>query len=35
VIVGDDYQDLVDAPRDVESDRAITVCVPTVDVEGS
>ena len=33
VIVGDDYKDLVkDAPNDIESDRAITVCVPTVDV---
>ncbi len=33
VIVGDDYKDLVkDAPRDIDSDRPITVCVPTVDV---
>jgi hypothetical protein len=33
VIVGDDYKKLVDdAPRDVESDRAITACVPIVDV---
>ncbi len=32
VIVGDDYQDLVDAPREIESDRVITVCVPTVEV---
>ncbi len=32
VIVGDDYKDLVDAPREVESDRPITVCVPVVDV---
>ena len=28
VIVGDDYKELVEAPRDIESDRAITVCVP-------
>ena len=35
VIVGDDYNDLVKAPREIESDRAITVCVPTVDVESS
>ena len=34
VIVGDDYNDLVEkADREIESDRAITVCVPTVDVE--
>jgi LytR cell envelope-related transcriptional attenuator len=32
VIVGDDYKDLVKAPRNIQSDRAITVCVPTVDV---
>ncbi|MGI9085016.1 MAG: LytR C-terminal domain-containing protein [Aeromicrobium sp.] len=32
VIVGDDYKDLVKAPQEVESDRSITVCVPTVDV---
>jgi len=32
VIVGDDYEDLVKAPQEVESDRSITVCVPTVDV---
>jgi LytR cell envelope-related transcriptional attenuator len=32
VIVGDDYKELVDAPRDIESDRSISVCVPTVDV---
>jgi hypothetical protein len=33
VIVGDDYKDLVkDAPREIVSDRQITVCVPTVDV---
>ena len=32
VIVGDDYRDLVDAPRDIESDRTITACVPTVEV---
>lgn len=32
VIVGDDYKDLVKAPRDIKSDRSITVCVPTVDV---
>jgi hypothetical protein len=33
VIVGDDYQELVkDAPREIESDRAISVCVPTVEV---
>jgi hypothetical protein len=33
VIVGDDYQDLVEgAPREIESDRPITVCVPIVDV---
>jgi hypothetical protein len=33
VIVGDDYKELVKAPREIESDRAITVCVPTVDVD--
>lgn len=32
VIVGDDYKELVEAPRDVESDRAITLCVPIVEV---
>ncbi len=32
VIVGDDYKDLVEAPRDIESDRTITACVPTVEV---
>ena len=32
VIVGDGYEDLVDGPRDIESDRTITVCVPAVDV---
>ena len=33
VIVGDDYQDLAKgAPRELESDRPVTVCVPTVDV---
>jgi hypothetical protein len=33
VIVGDDYKELVeDAPREVESDRVITACVPTVEV---
>jgi hypothetical protein len=32
VIVGDDFKELVKAPRDVESDRVITVCVPTADV---
>lgn len=33
VIVGDDYEELVeDAAQEIESDRAITVCVPTVDV---
>jgi len=33
VIVGDDYKELVDdAPQEIESDRAITVCVPTVEV---
>jgi hypothetical protein len=32
VIVGDAYEDLVDAPREIESDRSITVCVPTVEV---
>jgi hypothetical protein len=33
VIVGDDYQDLAaGAPREVESDRPVTVCVPAVDV---
>ena len=32
VIVGDDYQDLVDAPREIESDRVISVCVPIVEV---
>jgi LytR cell envelope-related transcriptional attenuator len=32
VIVGDDYKELVDdAPREIESDRSITVCVPTVE----
>ena len=35
VIVGDAYKDLVDASREIESDRAITVCVPIVDVESS
>lgn len=35
VIVGDAYNDLVDASREIESDRAITVCVATVDVESS
>jgi hypothetical protein len=32
VIVGDDYKDLVDAPRDIETDRMITACVPAVEV---
>jgi aspartokinase len=32
VIVGDDYKALVKASHDIQSDRAITVCVPTVDV---
>jgi hypothetical protein len=32
VIVGDAYEDLVDAPREIESDRVITVCVPTIAV---
>ncbi len=32
VIVGDGYKELVKAPREIESDRAITVCVPVVDV---
>jgi len=32
VIVGDDYKDLVEAPRDIESDRTISACVPTVEV---
>ena len=32
VIVGDEYKELVEAPRDIESDRVITVCVPAVDV---
>ena len=33
VIVGDDYKELVDdAPQEIESDRSITVCVPTVEV---
>ena len=33
VIVGDDYKELVDdAPREIESDRSVTVCVPTVEV---
>ena len=32
VIVGDDYKDLVDAPRDIETDRTITACVPAVEV---
>ena len=32
VVVGDDYRDLVDAPREIESDRPISVCVPTVEV---
>lgn len=35
VIVGDAYQDLVEAPRDIESDREITVCVPIVDVDSN
>jgi hypothetical protein len=33
VIVGDAFKELVEAPRDIETDRAITVCVPTVDVD--
>jgi hypothetical protein len=32
VVIGDGYKDLVDAEREVESDREITVCVPVVDV---
>ncbi len=35
VIVGDDYKELVKAPRDIESDRAVTVCIPTTDVDES
>ena len=35
VVVGDDYKELVKAPLDIESDRSITVCVPTVDVGAS
>ena len=35
VIVGDAYQDLVDAPREIKSDRAVTVCIPTVDTDAS
>ena len=35
VIVGDSYKDLVDASREIETDRAITVCVPTVDVDSN
>lgn len=32
VIIGDSYEDLVDGPREIETDRAVTVCVPVVDV---
>ena len=32
VIIGDGYKDLVDGPREIESDRALTVCGPVVDV---
>ena len=35
VIVGDGYKELVEAPREIESDRTITVCVPTVDVDAT
>ena len=35
VIVGDAYEELVKAPRDIETDREISVCVPSVDVESS
>jgi len=35
VVVGDGYKELVKAPREIESDRAITVCVPTVDVDAN
>ena len=36
VIVGDGYQDLVkDAPRELKTDRAVTVCIPTADTDAS
>jgi hypothetical protein len=35
VVVGDGYKELVKAPREIESDRAVTVCIPTADTDAS
>ena len=32
VVIGDGYEDLAEGPREIEAERAVTVCVPIVDV---